>query len=214
MFGKWLKRNISRLTVETPVKAWGKNSRLEQEPFQALLFRFINSVVYFLLPLAVVWFPTLRSPPCKHFAFPERVAARLKVGMQLTQTLAHCRAWCMLVTIYINVKCSCLITIYRGGMRHNVGDFQMIKKSKCAWYYRKCTGRLQRECGWGIASFGPQNWWHRLFTEFKDPIGFLFKIEMQNSKATYLLLFTIIQLKWVQQNNNGDSSETCRMGSF
>lgn len=37
----------------------------------AHLFRFINyHVVYFLLPPTVVWFPSLRSPLCKHSAFP------------------------------------------------------------------------------------------------------------------------------------------------
>lgn len=72
----WFKRNSSHLTVETPVKAWDTNSALvwytDHEHFKLLhyhahLFRYINYVVYFLLPLAVVWFPTLRSPLCLHF---------------------------------------------------------------------------------------------------------------------------------------------------
>lgn len=163
----WLKRSISHLSfvfsnrreqrLRTCTYSHSLNAQVTlsiSDDYTIIFIYFILHAVYFLLPPAVVLFPTLRSPLCEQFAFPGCEASGRKIE-SLHAPHAHggffankCAFLIFLLHFWQNyyiktlkLEIFCYFTTSFAGTRTNGGDSQQCERSERAWYYRKTTGK-------------------------------------------------------------------------
>lgn len=127
----------------------------------------LDNVVDFLLPLAVVWFPTLWSPLCEQFALPWCGESRREVeSLHETHASWHFLSKCVCFLIKMLTERN-MMTFFVLDARTNEGDYQWLwnvsmlitvsvqEDTKLPWV---------GDCLFWSCSLLWQKGWHSLFT--------------------------------------------------